>query len=90
MRKKEDRRIPLRRFFMETKTIQIRVSVEAARTYETASVEEQRKLDALLSLKLNEVGRLKRPLEEIMSEISRKAQERGMTPEIFESILNER
>ena len=75
---------------METKTIQIRVSTEAARAYETACEEDQRKLDALLSLKLSEVGRTKRPLEEIMSEISRKAQERGMTPQILESILNER
>jgi len=30
-----------------------------------------------------------RPLEEVMEEISRKAQERGLTPEILESILGE-
>ena len=70
--------------------IQIRVSSEAAQAYEIASKAEQRKLDALLSLKRSEVGRAKRPLEVIISEISRKAQERGMTPEILESILNER
>lgn len=75
---------------METKMIQIRVSSEAAQAYEIASEAEQRKLDALLSLKLSEAGRSKRPLEVIISEISRKAQERGMTPEILESILNER
>ena len=74
---------------METKTITIRVSPEAAYAYETASPEQQRKLAALLSLKLIEVARAKRPLEEIMSEISRKAQERGLTPEILKSILNE-
>jgi hypothetical protein len=74
---------------METKTITIHVSPEAARAYETATPEQQRKLNALLSLKLTEVARAKRPLEEIMSEISRKAQERGLTPEILESILNE-
>jgi uncharacterized lipoprotein YddW (UPF0748 family) len=74
---------------MGTKTITIHVSPEAACVYETATVEQQRKLDALLSLKLTEVARTKRPLEEIMSEISRKAQERGLTPEILESILNE-
>lgn len=75
---------------METKTITIRVSPEAAYAYETAPAEQQRKLDALLSLKLTEVARARRPLEAIMSEISRKAQERGLTPEILESILNER
>ena len=74
---------------MKTKTITIRVSPEAASAYETATAEQQRKLDALLSLKLTEVARSARPLEEIMSEMSRKAQERGLTPEILESILDE-
>jgi hypothetical protein len=74
---------------METKAITIRVSPEAASAYETAPAERRRKLDALLSLKLSEVTRAKRPLEVIMSEMSRNAQERGLTPEILESILNE-
>jgi len=74
---------------METKAITIRVSPEAASAYETAPAEQQRKLDALLSLKLSEVMRAKRPLEVIMNEMSCKAQERGLTPEILESILNE-
>ncbi len=74
---------------METRTITIRVSPEAASTYETAPAEHQRKLDALLSLKLIEVARARRPLEEIMSEISRKARERGLTAEILESILDD-
>lgn len=74
---------------METKAITIRVSPEAASAYETAPAEQRRKLDALLSLKLAEVTRAKRPLEVIMSELSRKAQARGLTPEILESILNE-
>ena len=72
---------------METKVIQIRVSTEAAQAYETASDAEQRKLNALLSLKLSDVGRAQRPLEVVMNEISRKAQERGMTSEILESFL---
>lgn len=74
---------------METKAITIHVSPEAASVYEAASIEQQRKLDVLLSLKLAEMTRAKRPLEVIMSEISRKAQERGLTPEVLESILNE-
>ena len=74
---------------IESKVIQIRVSSEAAQTYQTADKAEQRKMNALLSLKLSEVGRAKRPLEVVMSEIGRKAQERGMTTEILESILNE-
>lgn len=74
---------------METKTITIRVNAEAARIFETASEEQQRKLEALFSLKLSEVARQKRSLEEVMSDISRKAEKRGLTPEILDSILNE-
>ncbi len=74
---------------METKTITIHVDAEMAQAYESASQEERRKLDVLLNLKLREVTRKKRPLEEIMDEISRSAQERGLTPEILDSILNE-
>lgn len=74
---------------MATKVITIRVSPEAASAYETAPAEQQRKLDALLSLKLAEVARGKRSLEAILSEMSGNAQARGLTPEILESILNE-
>lgn len=74
---------------METQSITIRVSPEAARVYNTATAEQQRKLEVLLSLKLTEVARAPRPLEEIMDEISRKARARGLTPEILESMLNE-
>lgn len=74
---------------METQTITIRVSPEAARVYNTATAEQQRKLEVLLSLKLTEVARAPRPLEEIMDEISREAQARGLTPEILDSLLNE-
>lgn len=74
---------------METKPITVRVNVEAARIFETAPEEERRKIEALLSLKLTQVAREKRTLEEVMSETSQKAQERGLTPEILDSILNE-
>ena len=74
---------------METKTISIRVSPEAARAYEAAPDEQKRKLDALLSLKLSEAVQARRPLEEIMSEISRQAQARGLTPEMLQAILDE-
>ena len=66
---------------METQPITIRVSPEAARLYNSATAEQQRKLELLLSLKLTEVARAPRPLEEVMDEISRKAQARGLTPE---------
>ncbi len=75
---------------MQTQNITIRVSPEAARAYQKAPVGERRKLDTLLSLKLSEVARSSRPLERVMGEISRKAQERGLTPELLDELLNER
>ncbi len=75
---------------MQTQSITIRVSREAARAYKKAPSEERRKLDALLSLKLSEAARRPRPLVQVMGEISRKAQERGLTPEILTEILDER
>lgn len=74
---------------METKTITIRVNAEVARIFEAASEEQRRKLEALLSLKLSDATRSKKSLEEVMREISRNAQTRGLTPEILDSILNE-
>ena len=74
---------------MATQTITIRVSSKAARVYNTATAEQQRKLEALLSLKLTEVARTTRPLEDIMSEMGRNARARGLTPEILESLLHE-
>ncbi|MBE9165905.1 MULTISPECIES: hypothetical protein [Microcoleaceae] len=72
---------------MQTKTIAIRVNAEVAKIFEAASEEQRRKLEALLSLKLRDAIRRKRPLEEVMSEMSRNAQSRGLTPEILDSIL---
>ncbi|MDJ0897211.1 MAG: hypothetical protein QNJ55_00255 [Xenococcus sp. MO_188.B8] len=75
---------------MATKPITVRVNAEVARIFETASEEEKRKIEALLSLKLSQATREKRTLEEVMSEISQKAQKRGLTPEILDSILHEK
>jgi hypothetical protein len=77
---------------METKTINLRVSADVADAYESVSSEEKRKLEALLSSRLREVVRHRkreRSLEEIMDEMSRRAQERGLTQEKLDEILNE-
>jgi hypothetical protein len=73
---------------METEIIAIRVDAEAARLFKTAPPEERRKLEALLSLRLSEITRPSASLPEIMREISRQAQARGLTPEILQMILN--
>ena len=74
---------------METATISIRVDADSARAFSTAPAEEQRKLQILLSLRLRELttGRI-RPLKEVMDEIGAQAVERGLTPEILESLLH--
>ncbi|MBU6187279.1 MAG: hypothetical protein KGQ16_12960 [Cyanobacteria bacterium REEB444] len=74
---------------MEVRTIAVRVDAETADAYESSSEADRRKIDLLLNLKLREVVKNIRPLEEVMAEISRKAQERGLTLEILESILAE-
>lgn len=72
---------------MPTEEITIRVDPEAARVYRTASELDRRKLDILLSLRLHDALRPGTSLQELMRDISRKAQQRGLTPEILESIL---
>ena len=74
---------------MKTEEITIRVDEDAANAYRSASEEDRRKLDLLLSLRLREATRSAGSLKDVMREISRKAQDRGLTPEIRESILDE-
>jgi hypothetical protein len=69
--------------------IKIRVDAESAEIYESAIFADRQKLDALLSLRLKEFARKRRPLEAVMSDISRKAQARGLTPEILSNLLSE-
>jgi hypothetical protein len=74
---------------MQTEEITIRVDPETARAYRAASEQQRRKLDLLLTLRLHDALRPSGSLKELMRDISRKAQARGLTPEILESILDE-
>ena len=74
---------------MPTEEITIRVDPEAARVYKTASEEERQRLDALLSQRLREAIRGGDDLEQYMRDVSRRAQARGLTPEILRELLNE-
>jgi hypothetical protein len=73
---------------MQTQEITIRVDPLAANAYLAASDEDRRKLDLLLSLRLQDATQPGESLESVMREIGRRAQERGLTPEILESIIN--
>lgn len=72
-------------------TDQITVSVDSdvANIYRSASDSDRRKMDLLINLRLRDATESGKPLREIMQEISRNAQQRGLTPEILQSILNE-
>ena len=72
-----------------TEEITIRVAPEAANAYRSASEENRHKMDVLLSLRLTDATQSEGSLQELMHEIGRKAQERGLTPEILQSILEE-
>jgi len=75
---------------MATEAITIQVDSEAAKVFNGAPAEEQKKMEALLSLWLKEIAAADtRPLKDVMDEIGREAQRRGMTPEILDSLLKD-
>lgn len=71
-----------------TEPITINVDSEAARIFKSASPEERRKLELKITLQLLGTGQHQQSLEELAREVSRKAQERGLTPEILQDILD--
>ena len=70
-------------------TEQITVSVDSnvAERYRSASDQERRKIDLLVNLRLLDATQPGKSLHNVMREISRNAQRRGMTPENLRSIL---
>jgi hypothetical protein len=75
---------------MAGESITIEIDPQAAEAYRMASPESQKRMRALLSLWLRDVATADPArLKEIMTEIGRKAQERGLTPEILSSLLEE-
>jgi len=70
--------------------ITIEVSPEVAAAYRSASVQERKKIQSIISILLQtQVDRDIALLRELMDEISDRARSRGLTPEILETILNE-
>jgi len=73
---------------MRNSTITIPLDPETARAYDSASPEEKRKMQALLSLRLRELASGNYPsLQGVLDEIGRKAQARGLTQESLDSLL---
>jgi hypothetical protein len=73
---------------MPNPTITIPLDPQTARAYDSASPEEKRKLQALLSLRLRELASGEYPtLQDVLDEVARKAKARGLTTEILDSLL---
>lgn len=74
---------------LTTETITIQVTPELAKAFRSASETERRKMELLLNLRLLEVTRVRKPLEQVMREISRSAKERGLIVENLNDLLND-
>lgn len=73
---------------MANPTITIPLDPQTAKMYNSAAPEEKRKIQALLSLWLRELAAGEYPpLQQVLDEVGRKAQLRGLTPEMLDSIL---
>ena len=69
-------------------TITIPLDPETARAYDSATPEEKRKMQALLSLWLRELASGEpSSIQQVLDEVGRKARARGLTPEILDSLL---
>ena len=75
---------------MATTTITIEVEAEAAKAFAAASPEDQRKMQLLLSLRLQDLTTPQgKPLKAVMDEIGARAAACGLTLQILESLLRD-
>lgn len=68
--------------------INIPLDNETAKIYQTAPQADKKKMQILMSLWLREFEKPSISLDDLMDDISRKAEARGLTPDILDSILN--
>lgn len=74
---------------MAVEQITVSVDRDVAAAYRCASEEERCRLDILVSLRLREATQSPRSLKEIAGEVSGNAQQRGLTLEVLQTILDE-
>jgi hypothetical protein len=73
---------------MATESITIQVDAEAAKAFREASAEEQKKMQLLLEVWLKQIAAADTAsLKQVMNDIGREAQGRGLTQQELESIL---
>ncbi len=69
-------------------SITIPLDPQTARAYDSATAEEKRRMQILLSLWLRELAVGGHPsLQQVLDETARKAEARGLTPKILDSLL---
>jgi len=68
-------------------TITINVDSEVAKAYREAQVNKQQQLSTMIKL-FFQPDLANKTLSQVMAEIADKAEKRGLTPEILQSILN--
>jgi hypothetical protein len=75
---------------MNDMLISIPVDADLAEAYQSASIEEQKKIQLLLRLRLRELTDSPRlSLQQIMREIAEEAQRNGLTEEMLEDLLRD-
>jgi len=73
---------------MANPSITIPLDAQTARAYNSAAPEEKRKIQALLSLWLRELAAGEySSLQQVLDDVGRKAKDRGLTPELLDSLL---
>jgi len=79
---------PMSTGITELRPITIQVPSDVADMYETATLERQQTLDALLGIWLQEAQKNTRPVSEIMEDASRQAHKSGLTEEKLKALLD--
>jgi hypothetical protein len=75
---------------MPKRTITIPLDPQTARVYSAVPAKEKRKMQILLGLWVRELAAGKLPsLQQVLDETGRKAQDRGLTPEMLDSLLKD-
>jgi len=73
---------------MPNPTITIPLDPQTAQAYDSADPDQKRKIQALLSLWLRELASGEaQSLQQVLDDVGRKAKERGLTPEMLDSLL---
>lgn len=75
---------------MPNPTITIPLDPQTARAYDSAAPQEKRRIQVLLSLWLRELASSEfPPLQQVLDDIGRKAEARGLKPEMLEALLKD-